>query len=148
MFVEPARMNFAAHKFRVRQNPAEQRSVRLDATDAVLFERAAQPRNGFLAAISPGNQFSQKRIVIGRHGPAGIDAVVEANPRAAGRAPRQNLSGRRKKVVLGVFGVEPALDGVAAGRDGLPREGQAVSGGDRKSTRLNSSHSSISYAVF
>src|SRR3712207_8305411 len=35
-------------------------------------------------------------------------------------------------------------DGVAAGQGGA----QAVSGGDRKSTRLNSSHANISYAVF
>src|SRR3712207_8531112 len=38
------------------------------------------------------------------------------------------------------FGIEPALDHVLGGeRDGV---------GDRKSTRLNSSHANISYAVF
>src|SRR5688572_31248602 len=33
------------------------------------------------------------------------------------------------------------------GHDGLP-QGEAVANADRKSTRLNSSHSQISYAVF
>src|SRR3712207_8624208 len=38
-------------------------------------------------------------------------------------------------------------DGVAAGVD-LPRARAGAGGADRKSTRLNSSHANISYAVF
>src|SRR5689334_24678208 len=38
--------------------------------------------------------------------------------------------------------------GGSARREGAQRERDPVVGGDRKSTRLNSSHSSISYAVF
>src|SRR3712207_7413152 len=38
--------------------------------------------------------------------------------------------------------------GVARGRGGLPRRGRGDRRQDRKSTRLNSSHANISYAVF
>src|SRR5438309_6736360 len=42
----------------------------------------------------------------------------------------------------------PCVEVVGAARRVVAGELPAVGGGDRKSTRLNSSHSSISYAVF
>src|SRR5438876_7779993 len=62
------------------------------------------------------------RSVVRGDGPAFIHAFIEPNPRAARRAVREDLAGRRKEIIVGVL--------------------------DRKSTRLNSSHPSISYAVF
>src|SRR5687768_18007446 len=49
-----------------------------------------------------------------------------------------------------IFGAEPGLpaDRRAAGIERTGDEGGAVGGEDRKSTRLNSSHGYISYAVF
>src|SRR5947209_6076174 len=41
-----------------------------------------------------------------------------------------------------------ARDPERAPVQGDPRQGRAAGGGDRKSTRLNSSHANISYAVF
>src|SRR5438132_10777257 len=56
----------------------------------------------------------------------GCDEVAEANHRRAGRPGR-----------------------AGGGRGGFPRAARAEdAGGDRKSTRLNSSHTVISYAVF
>src|SRR3712207_8754648 len=45
------------------------------------------------------------------------------------------------------LGVDPEVD-LAAGRDDACRQGEVVLQQDRKSTRLNSSHANISYAVF
>src|SRR5690348_18094340 len=49
--------------------------------------------------------------------------------------------------VGGLHRREDALE-AAHGRAGVGRDDDGVGGGDRKSTRLNSSHPSISYAVF
>src|SRR3712207_7492717 len=69
--------------------------------------------------------------VDGRHAPRGSRAAV----RGGGR--RDGLGGRR-------------ADGRALSqRPGPPRPANILRGaGDRKSTRLNSSHANISYAVF
>src|SRR2546427_2822854 len=53
----------------------------------------------------------------------------------------------------GAAAAAPAAEGRAGGRCGGQRDGSTVrearrAGRDRKSTRLNSSHSQISYAVF
>src|SRR5437868_8622816 len=72
------------------------------------------------------------------------------------RPPRSTLFPYTTLFRSGEAGAAPA--GAVAGRDDLGVgafglghsgfEGRDVGGGDRKSTRLNSSHVSISYAVF
>src|SRR5690242_21492792 len=60
-------------------------------------------------------------------------AVEEREPGRGGRARRR----------------DPGVDAVARGAgDAAPRRDAALAREDRKSTRLNSSHMSISYAVF
>src|SRR3712207_8064997 len=48
----------------------------------------------------------------------------------------------------GVMAVVPGKLGIAIFSPGLDAYGNSVRGTDRKSTRLNSSHANISYAVF
>src|SRR5690606_41959945 len=50
--------------------------------------------------------------------------------------------------VLGTGGAPGCELGGGPGGDGAPGDGDGGLGGDRKSTRLNSSHVKISYAVF
>src|SRR2546426_6004833 len=57
------------------------------------------------------------------------------------------ISHRGGHALHGVYGAEQAAHRLQRGRLALPREQQLVAG-DRKSTRLNSSHLVISYAVF
>src|SRR3712207_6865205 len=76
------------------------------------------------------------------------------------RPPRSTLfpyttlfrSGQQQaELVLGVVDLDrAALVGPEAGREGAGRVAVPLGGGDadRKSTRLNSSHANISYAVF
>src|SRR3712207_7250096 len=52
-------------------------------------------------------------------------------------------AGRSDPLALGIDRLRHVRQLVAVGGHGLPQEG-----GDRKSTRLNSSHANISYAVF
>src|SRR6202035_5928534 len=54
----------------------------------------------------------------------------DLDARAGGDMARNNLAGRRKEIVIRVFGVKAHFHGVAARRDGFPREGQAVAGSD------------------
>src|SRR5438874_9973037 len=80
-------------------------------------------------------------------------SVVVAEDSAAGEGERPRLAGmqdrRRERAVvgddlmLGPVGVVPGDLVAVRDRDGGRREA-----GDRKSTRLNSSHVEISYAVF
>src|SRR6266478_3589701 len=122
-FVQPLGMDLAAEKIWFNQNAAEKPDVGLDASDGVFIEGAAKAGNGFLTAIAPGNELAEKRVVIVGHGPALVDAFINANPRAGGDVARKNFSGRRKKIVLRIFGVKANFHGVAARRYGLPCEG-------------------------
>src|SRR5207249_8612564 len=65
---------------------------------------------------------------------AAVDGLVER-----GLLVREAVAGDRRAVRLGV---------TPAGRKQLARTERAMAERDRKSTRLNSSHVSISYAVF
>src|SRR3712207_8268451 len=59
----------------------------------------------------------------------------------------QMLYGLRSKVQVGVFFGVAVFQGVTTGSSGLSAQ-SFLSLKDRKSTRLNSSHANISYAVF
>src|SRR5690348_17456681 len=59
------------------------------------------------------------------------------------RSPRRRLAGARAGA-----GVDRLADRAGRRRDGGVAGAPDVPGADRKSTRLNSSHPSISYAVF
>src|SRR3712207_7499664 len=61
------------------------------------------------------------------------------------RASREAVGGGRRRGAGGAVAGGPRRPGSAPGAAG-PLRGQAQ--GDRKSTRLNSSHANISYAVF
>src|SRR3712207_8121025 len=64
--------------------------------------------------------------------------------RAAGRGARRASRGAGRGAALGALGAGARLHGAV--RRAAPAE--YPDGGDRKSTRLNSSHANISYAVF
>src|SRR2546427_3295156 len=67
-------------------------------------------------------------------------------------APREDADGRKKTGPEGPVCMQcrdrSAHDALAITALGRVRLGSALAEGDRKSTRLNSSHSQISYAVF
>src|SRR3712207_7677623 len=79
---------------------------------------------------------------------AGEPRLVAGRGEQRGRDAAQRVDGAQE--LFGVGGVAGAQDGrqvvARARRAQAPVE--ALDGGDRKSTRLNSSHANISYAVF
>ena len=85
-------MDLAAEKIGFIKDAAEKPSVGLDANDSVFLEGAPKASNGFLAAIAPGNELAEKRIVIVGYRPTLVDAVVQANARTAGNLTRNNCS--------------------------------------------------------
>src|SRR5438876_8983169 len=70
------------------------------------------------------------RSVVRGDGPAFIHAFIEPNPRAARRAVREDLAGRRKEIIVGVFGIDARFDGVTARRDRLPLKRKTMPGGN------------------
>ena len=129
-FVEPFRMNVATEEVGFAEQAAEQADVGLDAADGGFFKGAAKAGDGFFAAVAPGDEFCEERIVIVGDGPAVVDAVVEAYTRAARNLARENFSRRWEEIIVGIFGVEADLHGVAARRDGFPCEWETMTGGD------------------
>src|SRR5260370_1734193 len=131
-FVEPLGVNLAAEKIGFIKDAAEKTDVGLDASDGVLLEGAAKAGNGFFAAIAPGDELTEKRIVIVGHGPALVDAVVHSNARAAGNLARNNFSRRGEKIIVGILGGKTDFHGVATRRDGFPPEGQPGAAGESR----------------
>src|SRR5271155_942239 len=80
--VEPTRVYIGRLKIACRQNPPKKSRVRFDTARVKLFERLLQAGDSFRAIRTPRNQFSEHRVVLIRHGPAAIHAVIEAYPRA------------------------------------------------------------------
>src|ERR1700704_2746629 len=128
--IEPCGMDFATKKIGFGEDAAEEAGVGLDAGYGVFVECAAQARDGLFARVAPGNKFAEQGIVLVGNGPAFVDTFVEANAGTAGRVSRKNFPGRRKEIVVGIFGIEANFHGVAARSDGLPSEREAVPGGD------------------
>src|SRR5271156_5623682 len=120
--VEPTRVYIGRLKIACRQNPPKKSRVRFDTARVKLFERLLQAGDSFRAIRTPRNQFSEHRVVLIRHGPAAIHAVIEAYPRACRRAPLENFSGRWEEIVVGILGINTAFNGMAAQRDVLLRE--------------------------
>ena len=59
-----------------------------------------------------------------------VDAAVVAHAGACGHAQVRDAAGRRHEVLLRVFGVDAALDGVARPAHVALREGERQAGGD------------------
>ena len=64
------------------------------------------------------------------HVVSGEHAGVVADSGAPGRAQAEDASGARQEALVGVFGVDPALDGMAPLREVFLAEGQGLSLGD------------------
>src|SRR2546426_6852280 len=114
--VQPLGVSLTAEKIGFNQNATEKANVGLDASDGVLVEGAAKTGNSLLAAIAPGDELAEKRVVIVGHGPARVDAIVQANAGAARHVARKNFSRRGEGIGFRIFGVKTNFHGVAARR--------------------------------
>ena len=90
-----------------------------DAADHELAQRAFHAGKGDLAGRAGDDELGNERVVVRRDGVAGVHVGIDADALAAGGIPQIDGAGAGGEVVIRVFGVDAALDGVAAGR-GFP----------------------------
>ena len=88
-----------------------------DAVDAVLLQRAQHAVDRFAARAGVADQFREHRIVVDRHGVAGIDAVVVADAGTLRQFEMPNQPRRWREVPRRILGIHAALDGMAVRRE-------------------------------
>src|SRR4051794_8191573 len=99
------------------QYPAVNGDRRRHTFDHVLVERAQHPPAGLFAVRARHDELREHRVVVAGDVPALGYAGVDPDERPPGLAVPRDPSGPRQEVPPGVFGVDPALDRVAARRD-------------------------------
>ena len=85
---------------------------RLNAFDNEFVEGSLHALNGLLAVAAGANEFGNHRVVVRGNRIARINVGVDAHAVAPRGVERGNLAWARTKVVVGIFGVDAALDGV------------------------------------
>src|SRR5256885_9000622 len=105
----------------------------------VLAERRGERRAGLDLGLD-----LQQQLLHGRVGGALADDVERLQQRHAGLHHRRELPREQREILFG----DPAAAADLLLLDLLHQDALPPQGGDRKSTRLNSSHLVISYAVF
>ena len=112
--VEPGDVEGAGAELLVAQQGQEERHAGRHALDAQLGERAAQPVERLRAVRAPDDQLAEHGVVVDGHLAALVDADVVAHAGTLRPAQQLDAARRGREVAVGVLGVEPHLDGVAA----------------------------------
>src|SRR5690606_35749977 len=73
------------------------------------------------ARLAPRDQLGEQRVIIGCDLVPGVDAAVQADARPGRRDVDGYHAHRGQEVVVGVLGVDAALDGPAVERDAVLR---------------------------
>ena len=128
--IQKSRIELRRTKIRIAQYSPEEGNVCLDPSDKIFVQRTGEAADGLLAIRPVANQLGQQRIVIHRNVPAFVHAAVAANSWARRLEQQGNLPWAREIVVVGILGIDAALDGMAANFHVVLREGQLLSGGD------------------
>src|SRR5690349_7816635 len=96
------------------KNPAEQSQVALDSTDEVFIQRATHAGDCRPAVRRERNELGEHGIVVEWHSPAFIDPAVFAYSRPGRAHEPADLTRARKEIIVRIFGVNPAFNGMAA----------------------------------
>src|SRR5215211_4728457 len=83
-----------------------------DSSDIVLVQSASHSIDRIDSCGTNRNYFRNQRIVIWRHGVAGINVRVDANAATTWRIIKIDPARRWLKVISGIFGIDTALDRV------------------------------------
>ena len=95
---------------------------------SVRSSARGKPVERRLARRRVRDELGDHGVVERRHLAARFDAAIDAD--IVRQFQRHDLAGRRQKAVLGILGIEPRFDGVAAEADLALRERQLFAGGD------------------
>ncbi len=101
---------------RQRRRRAQQAQVDLDAVDAGLPQRLAEPGDGAGAVVGGGDDLGEQRVVRGGDVGAGLDPAVDAHALAGGQHHLRELAGAGAEARRRVLRVDAGLDGAAAHR--------------------------------
>ena len=129
--LDPGRVDPAGDEVGVAEDPPVERDRRLHALDDQLVEGPAHRGQGLDAGWGRGRSACRgaSRSRGGRCSRPGC-ASPSGRPGRPGLAEPGDPAGRGAEVVVGVLGVDPALDRVAADRDVLLGEREGLAGGD------------------
>ena len=127
---DPRRIDVSLDKIAVPEDSLVEGDRGVDSFDHQLVEGPAHLCEGLGAVNAVDDELSDERVVIRGDGVADLDVGVPADAGAAGDLQVGDLSGGRAEVVLGVFGVDPDFEGMAAGDDFLLGERQFFAGRD------------------
>src|SRR6476620_10027346 len=83
-----------------------------NAGDVILVQRAPHSIDRVDPCSADGDYFRNQRIIIWRHGVAGINVRVDSNTAAAGRVIKIDTARRGLDTVSRIFRIDAALDGV------------------------------------
>src|SRR5262245_42501048 len=102
------------HEFGIADDSREEGDRGGHPFEDEAVQRLAHPRQR-LGPIAPvHDDLGEERIVVRRHRVPGVDVGVDPHARTAGRMVRGDETGTRLEVPIGIFGVHPALDRMAA----------------------------------
>ncbi len=91
-----------------------ERDRRFDAANHELAERAFHAGNGNFSGGTGDDELGDHRIVIRRNRVAGVNMGIDADALAARCIPEIDGAGARGEVIVGIFRVDTALDGMPA----------------------------------
>src|SRR5207253_4024597 len=128
--VEQVRRHPALEEGLAREERLVDRDVRHEALDEQLVESdlAALDRRG--PVRTPDDELAQERVVERRNLVPGVQVGIHPDAGPAWREVALDRPGRGPELALGVLGVDPELDRVAAGHDVRLAQTERLAGRD------------------
>src|SRR2546427_3239357 len=112
---QEARVRLGAAEGRVREHVLQEGEVGRGTEDRRVAEGGQEPRDRGRAALAPGRDLAEQRIVLDRHHAAGRDPGVDSDAGPGGLAQREDRPRAREEARRWVLRVEPGLERMAPG---------------------------------
>src|SRR5579883_1591919 len=124
--LDPGRVDASLDEVAVAEDAAVEGERGLDAFDHQFVEGPAHGSDGLVAVHGMDDQLADERVVVGRDAVTDLDVRVPAHAGPSRDAEGRDLAGRGAEVVVGVLGIDSALEGVTSGDDLRLGERQAL----------------------
>src|SRR5689334_22455445 len=116
--------------FWLKEHAAQEGDIVAQAHQCGLAERAVYAAQRLVPVSACCYDFCQHRVIVDGNRAARRDTSVHAHAVAVWLAPEENIASDGQKVVSRVFGIDAALDGMAAEAYCLLRQWQRAAFGD------------------
>ena len=111
-FFHKARIVLTAHEAMRIHHGLVEGDVGAHAHDAIFLQCAAHAQDGLGARFAPDDQLGDHRVVIRRDLETGIYARVHADARTGGQQAVRDAPGGWQEIIIRIFGVDAAFDGM------------------------------------